>query len=561
MNWWIPFVVLVSSSTVACQSAERGPTGVTQDIEFAVVDGVSLKLDAFIPEGDGPFPTCILVHGGGYIKGDQRSYIDPLFEPLSQAGFAWFTINYRLAPDHRWPACAEDVETAIRWVKEHAEEFKVDTDRIALIGESAGGHLVSYVGTRTKGPTTVAAVVAFYAPHDLEYQVRQRQSLGDSMMALFGVTELNADSYEKLRNASASTYVEHQMPPYLLIHGDKDTGVPIEQSIQFQKRLKKHGNVCDLIKIAGGNHGMGGWKKLNSGYQDQMIAWLKKTLQTTDHRSIGERLEGLGPKVTQKEGRVSRVEFANCAKLGIPEFGLIGKFTDMTSLVLYGQCHGLTDKSLPQLSSLINLEDFSTEGIQVSDQGLSEFARFPKLKSMSFFHTSLGMKGFDGRGFAAFKNLPELRQLTIAGTSFNDAGMAAISEIKQLRDFRTWHTFQTQAGNEWLTRLPELKSLWLGQRLRRYDGGSNAPSLNNETFDVLIRLKTLESLTLHEARLSMAALTRLRDLPNLKRLDLRDIDLQNGEIDGVKSALPSVKVDWKPMTDEEKDKLTAYLKE
>src|SRR4030095_12670147 len=114
------------------------------DIEFSKVASVNLTLDAFVPEGPGPFPTCILVHGGGFVRGDKQTYIKPLFAPLSEAGFTWFTINYRLAPEHRWPACAEDVETAVRWIKSHAKEYKVDANRIALIGESAGGHLVSY---------------------------------------------------------------------------------------------------------------------------------------------------------------------------------------------------------------------------------------------------------------------------------------------------------------------------------------------------------------------------------------------------------------------------------
>ena len=117
------------------------------DIEFAKAGDVSLTLDAFVPEGAGPFPTCILVHGGGFTKGDKTSFIKPLFEPLSKAGFAWFTINYRLAPAHRWPACLDDVETAIRWVRTHAKEYKVDPARIALIGESAGGHLVALLAT------------------------------------------------------------------------------------------------------------------------------------------------------------------------------------------------------------------------------------------------------------------------------------------------------------------------------------------------------------------------------------------------------------------------------
>ncbi|TXT31011.1 MAG: alpha-L-fucosidase 2, partial [Planctomycetota bacterium] len=172
------WIALLSQFVALADAAEPASPGLKSDIEFAKVGDVSLTLDAFVPEGTGPFPTCILVHGGGFVRGDKLSYIKPLFEPLSKAGFAWFTINYRLAPQHRWPACAEDVETSIRWVKAHAKEYKVDVRRIALIGESAGGHLVSWVGTRAKEDTRVAAVVPFYAPHDLELQVKHRNMLG-----------------------------------------------------------------------------------------------------------------------------------------------------------------------------------------------------------------------------------------------------------------------------------------------------------------------------------------------------------------------------------------------
>jgi alpha-L-fucosidase 2 len=248
------------------------------DIEFASPGGVSLTLDAFVPDGPGPFPTCILVHGGGFMRGDKTTYIKPLFEPLSRAGFTWFTINYRLAPAHRFPACIEDVEAAVRWVKAHAKEFKADPARIALIGESAGGHLVSLAGVRAKGETSVKAVVPFYAPHDLELQVASRGQLGPSMEALFGLKELNDEARGVLRTTSPSTYLRGDLPPYLLIHGNKDTTVPFEQSVKFQAKLKSLGARCDLITIEGGAHGMGGWEKLGSDYTAQMIAWLKKVL-------------------------------------------------------------------------------------------------------------------------------------------------------------------------------------------------------------------------------------------------------------------------------------------
>jgi len=276
-------LALIALLSVACShtrtaaAADAPLVGLKTDIEFAKIGEVSLTLDAFVPEGPGPFPTCILVHGGGFTKGDKQSYIKPLFEPLSKAGFAWFTINYRLAPGHRWPACAEDVETAVRWVKEHAAEYKVDVARIALIGESAGGHLVSYVGARGQGPTRVAAVVPFYAPHDLEIRIRRQNKLSENMTALLGVTELNDETWKKLKDASVK--VQKGLPPYLLIHGDKDATVPIELSQTFQKQMLEAGNSCELITIAEGGHGMGGWDKLKSDYREQMIAWLKRTMK------------------------------------------------------------------------------------------------------------------------------------------------------------------------------------------------------------------------------------------------------------------------------------------
>jgi acetyl esterase len=249
------------------------------DIEFAKPGGVSLTLDAYVPEGRGPFPTVILVHGGGFVRGDKQTFIKPLFDPLSKAGFTWFTINYRLAPTKCYPACVEDVETAIRWVKAHAAAYKADPKRIAIIGESAGGHLVSIVGARAHGETSVAAVVPFYAPHDLELQVRSRNALGESMTALFGLTELNDNAWGVLRKASPTSYLKKGMPPYLLVHGDKDATVPYEQSVKFQEKMKALGNVCDLITIEGGIHGMGGWDKLGSDYRVKLIDWLRACLK------------------------------------------------------------------------------------------------------------------------------------------------------------------------------------------------------------------------------------------------------------------------------------------
>src|SRR5689334_16759917 len=104
------------------------------DIEYSQAGGESLRLDVSIPEGTGPFPIAIPIHGGGWGSGDKAADFGALSKPLAEAGIAWFSINYRLAPKHPWPACFEDVQSAIRWVKANAVTYNVDPKRIALIG-------------------------------------------------------------------------------------------------------------------------------------------------------------------------------------------------------------------------------------------------------------------------------------------------------------------------------------------------------------------------------------------------------------------------------------------
>lgn len=251
------------------------------DIEFAKPGGVSLTLDAYVPEGKGPFPAVIIVHGGGWHNGTKTTYVPPLFEPLSKGGFAWFTINYRLAPAHRFPAQADDVFEAIRWVKKHAAEYKVDVKRIALIGESAGGHMVSYVGARGKGETAVAAVIPFYGPHDLAARARKLGAIGENVERLLDMNAPGPEAEEKMRAASPITYVHKGMPPYLMIHGTEDKAVPYDQSPLMCAKMKEAGARCEVFTVEGAPHGIGGWEKNPAfqKYKEKMVEWLRQTLK------------------------------------------------------------------------------------------------------------------------------------------------------------------------------------------------------------------------------------------------------------------------------------------
>ena len=252
-----------------------------KDVEYEKVDGVSLTLDAHVPDGTGPFPTAILVHGGGWVAGDKQQYITYIFQPLSDAGFAWFSINYRLAPQFKFPADAEDVEAAIKYVKTNAEKYKVDVNRIALIGESAGGHLVSYVGARNLPDSRVAAVVSMYGVHDFVAAAVAWKPIPHEMMDLFGIKSVDVETVPTLIQASPVFYISKDMPPFLLMHGSKDEDVPYQQSVEMCDKMKSAGARCDLITIEGAPHGMDHWEPHPEflWYKKALVDWLQKKLK------------------------------------------------------------------------------------------------------------------------------------------------------------------------------------------------------------------------------------------------------------------------------------------
>ena len=254
---------------------------VIPDVEYSSPGGFSLKLDAHIPPGDGPFPAVILVHGGGWSTGDKTAkFVQPLFAPLNQTGFAWFSINYRLAPQFSFPAPAEDLEAAVRFLKQHAKDYKVDPSRIALMGESAGGHLVNFVGA--KNAVGIAAVVCFYGPINLvEWSKRlEGKPLTPEMQAFFRMSALDEVGREHIREASPEIYLSSKTPPFLVIHGTRDEAVSYSQALLTVQLLKKLGIPCDLITIPDGVHGVINWEKDAQFqiYKAPMVAWLQKTL-------------------------------------------------------------------------------------------------------------------------------------------------------------------------------------------------------------------------------------------------------------------------------------------
>jgi alpha-L-fucosidase 2 len=279
--------------TMACAFALYGAPLDQKDVEYGRPDGTALLLDLHVPDGPGPFPSAILVHGGGFDEGSKSTNVRPLFDVLANAGFAWFSIDYRLAPAYRFPQSKEDVNRAIRWVKANAAVYHVDVSKIALIGESAGGFLVNYAGTHETPETKIAAVVDFYGPTDYGElaQLRRdhperfnmaslnRHAANGGGIHFFGADQLDEEGLAKLRAISPIGAIHAGMPPFLCIHGTRDDQVAYEQSTEMCAAMHKAGAGCELVTIEGGGHGMGSWRAPEmQHWKTDMVAWLNKTL-------------------------------------------------------------------------------------------------------------------------------------------------------------------------------------------------------------------------------------------------------------------------------------------
>jgi len=147
--------------------------------------------------------------------------------------------------------------------------------------------------------------------------------------------------------------------------------------------------------------------------------------------------------------------------------------------------------------------------------------------------------------------LPKLEKLTFAGSTAGDTAMEAIGQLTQLKEFRTWHTAQSQAGNAYLLKLP-LTALRIGQRLPEW--GKDSPvSFDESTMATLAQIKTLESLELTEARLSAKIIPQLKVLPKLTKLRIETVDISAADVEAIKVALPNCTVDFKPISDADKE--------
>lgn len=258
-------------------SAAQAEVIVEKDITYGMAGETALKLDLARPEGEGPFPAIVFIHGGGWSQGSRQGYQSQIQE-AARRGYVAVTITYRLmkfdeakkettTAEQPFPAQIHDAKAAIRWLRSQAEHYHVDPNRIGVTGASAGGHLSLLVGltdpeSKLEGESghpdessRVQAVVNVYGPTEMASCYEKSSVAWIFRLFLGGTPDEAADAY---RQASPLTYVTADDPPVLTLHGDQDLLVPVDQARQLDAAMRAAGAPHTLMVFEGHGHGFGG---------------------------------------------------------------------------------------------------------------------------------------------------------------------------------------------------------------------------------------------------------------------------------------------------------------
>lgn len=252
--------------------------------------GQPQNLDIYFPTGgddiNGPWPVVVYLHGGGWTQGDKTEG-KWLANWLNPAGYMVVMVNYRMYPDFYFPAFIEDPKCAIRFLRAHAGRYKLDSKRIAAWGVSAGGHLASLLGTADKRAgwdvgeypgqsSLVQAVVDIAGPSDLT--VPGTPKLEPLIKLAFNAPPEERGPY------SPVTYASHDDPPFLIIHGDKDDAVLVQQGHAMYNAMRQAGVPAQLVIVKNGGHnltatGAEPTSPTQAELGQIMLAFLKKVLK------------------------------------------------------------------------------------------------------------------------------------------------------------------------------------------------------------------------------------------------------------------------------------------
>ncbi|BDI33694.1 hypothetical protein CCAX7_57450 [Capsulimonas corticalis] len=228
--------------------------------------GPQEMIDIYTPaNAAGALPVVVYIHGGAWLGGS-RSSGQGASGHFNQQGYVFCSLDYRFSNEAKYPAQIEDCKCAIRFLRANAAKYHIDPKRIGVWGDSAGGHLVSLLGLTPKvkhlegdggwrkQSSAVQAVVDWYGPSDI---VPSSMKTYTNPAGIDAITKLLGDPIDPKLAADASpiTFVSKSAPPFLIMHGDKDSLVPVAQSQELYDALKADGADVTLKIVAGAEHG------------------------------------------------------------------------------------------------------------------------------------------------------------------------------------------------------------------------------------------------------------------------------------------------------------------
>ena len=245
-------------------SKRRHGIKVTRDIVYRRIAGTVLKLDVVAPANDGTDrPAILQIHGGSWVMGDKREQGWPLLSHLAANGWVCFNLNYRLSPGATFPDHLVDLKAGLVWIREHADQWGIDPDFIAVTGGSAGGHLAALMGLTANDPeyqpgfehadTSLQAAVPIYGVYDFTSRLGTNRlpfwyrRLERQIMKAF-----RDDEPAKFQRASPIERIHPEAPPFFVIHGDRDTLAPVEEARYFANELRETSKAPVVYAELGG---------------------------------------------------------------------------------------------------------------------------------------------------------------------------------------------------------------------------------------------------------------------------------------------------------------------
>ena len=257
---------------------------VRRNITFARVAGKVLRLDVHHPRAPGEGrPAVLQIHGGGWVLGDKREQGIPLLQHLAANGWVGFNANYRLSPGATFPDHLVDLKRALAWIRAHGADYGADPDFVCVTGGSAGGHLTALMALTANDPryqpgfehvdTSLRAAVPFYGVYDFTNRLG---TWGPDVLPMLWephvIKAFIAEEPERFAEASPIDRVHAGAPPFLVIHGDRDTLAPVEDAREFVERLRAVSHQPVLYaELHGSQHAFDVFPSVRTGHAIEAV--------------------------------------------------------------------------------------------------------------------------------------------------------------------------------------------------------------------------------------------------------------------------------------------------